>query len=82
MFLACRSLERGNKLKAELDADARQHGVTQPFTEVLELDLASLESVRSFAEGWRKRGRPLHVLVNNAGMWGVGGESHVSQSGA
>ncbi len=34
-------------------------------TEVRELDLADLASVRAFAEGW---GRPITALVNNAGI--------------
>lgn len=35
--------------------------------EARELDLASLDSVRTFAEAW-PAGRPLHALVNNAGV--------------
>lgn len=38
-----------------------------------QLDLASLRSVRAFAERWRRRKAPLHVLVNNAGMFSMGG---------
>lgn len=34
-------------------------------TEVRELDLASLESVRAFASGW---GGEIHLLINNAGV--------------
>lgn len=37
--------------------------------EVLPLDLADLDSVRSFAEDWQ--GRPLDLLVNNAGIMAV-----------
>jgi NAD(P)-dependent dehydrogenase (short-subunit alcohol dehydrogenase family) len=40
----------------------------------MELDVASLESVRAFARAWRARGdRSLHVLVNNAGVFAMGG---------
>jgi NAD(P)-dependent dehydrogenase (short-subunit alcohol dehydrogenase family) len=31
-------------------------------------DISSLESVRSFAAEHKRSGKPLHVLVNNAGM--------------
>ena len=41
-------------------------------TQVEQLDLASLRSVRAFAERWRRRKAPLHVLVNNAGMFSMG----------
>ena len=32
------------------------------------LDLKSLDGVRSFVEEFEKQGKPLHILVNNAGM--------------
>lgn len=54
---------------------ACQHAVQQlnPDVQVEQLDLASLRSVRAFAERWRRRKAPLHVLVNNAGMFSMGG---------
>jgi NAD(P)-dependent dehydrogenase (short-subunit alcohol dehydrogenase family) len=36
--------------------------------EVGEMDLADLDSVRAFARYWLATGRPLHGLVNNAGI--------------
>lgn len=39
----------------------------------MQLDLASLRSVRTFADSWRRRNGPLHVLVNNAGIFSMGG---------
>jgi NAD(P)-dependent dehydrogenase (short-subunit alcohol dehydrogenase family) len=33
------------------------------------LDLGSLVSVRTFAEGFIATGRPLHILINNAGYF-------------
>ena len=36
--------------------------------EVAEMDLADLASVRAFARSWLESGRPLHGLVNNAGI--------------
>ncbi|EFJ45954.1 hypothetical protein VOLCADRAFT_93690 [Volvox carteri f. nagariensis] len=38
--------------------------------ESMDLDLGRLSSVRSFAEEWRRRGLPLHLLVCNAGVMG------------
>jgi NAD(P)-dependent dehydrogenase (short-subunit alcohol dehydrogenase family) len=32
------------------------------------LDLASLESVRSFASEWQEQGQPIDLLINNAGV--------------
>jgi NAD(P)-dependent dehydrogenase (short-subunit alcohol dehydrogenase family) len=39
--------------------------------EVEALDLADLRSVRAFIDRYRSSGRPLHLLVNNAGIMGV-----------
>ena len=39
----------------------------------MELDLLSLDSVVRFAEEWNSRSRPLHVLINNAGIFSIGG---------
>lgn len=39
----------------------------------MELDLLSLESVVSFAEAWNARSGPLHALINNAGIFSIGG---------
>jgi len=32
------------------------------------MNLASLKSVKAFAEKWKKTGRPVHILINNAGV--------------
>ena len=42
--------------------------------ELMELDLASFDKVRSFVKEWRSKNQPLHILVNNAGM----PESHMN----
>jgi len=55
VVLACRNTDSAR------DAAAKIHG----STEVAELDLASLESVRRFAEGLEG---PVDILVNNAGV--------------
>lgn len=40
---------------------------------VMEVDLLSLHSVARFAEAWNARLGPLHVLINNAGIFSIGG---------
>jgi NAD(P)-dependent dehydrogenase (short-subunit alcohol dehydrogenase family) len=40
---------------------------------VMELDLISLDSVVKFADAWNARMAPLHVLINNAGIFTIGG---------
>jgi NAD(P)-dependent dehydrogenase (short-subunit alcohol dehydrogenase family) len=63
VILACRSPERGG---AALD-DLRQ-SVPESALELGELDLSSLESVRSFAKTMHERLERLDILCNNAGI--------------
>jgi len=58
---ACRRVEAGREATAHL---AGESGAV----EVAELDLASLNSVRRFAEAFKTRHRRLDGLVNNAGV--------------
>jgi NAD(P)-dependent dehydrogenase (short-subunit alcohol dehydrogenase family) len=55
VVLAVRDTGRGEEVAATLDGT----------TEVRELDLADLDSVHAFAEGWDG---PLDILINNAGV--------------
>jgi len=58
VVLAVRDVTRGEQAAAGMAGD----------TEVRELDLADLASVRRFAAGWNE---PIDVLVNNAGVMAV-----------
>lgn len=63
VVMACRNQEKGRQalesIKAEIpDADL----------ELMELDLADLESVKAFAYAFRQRFEKLDVLLNNAGL--------------
>lgn len=66
LILACRDLSKGQDAVARLREEAPGARV-----EVASLDLASLASVRDFAEKELARQRPLHVLINNAGVMAV-----------
>jgi retinol dehydrogenase 12 len=63
VILACRSLEKADKAKADIE---RSTGKTD-VVEVWHLDLGSYESVKAFAKRAESLQR-LDVLVNNAGL--------------
>ena len=63
VVLAVRSLEKGEAAKAAILQEA-----PSATLDVRHLDLADLASVRAFADSISADGRPLHVLVNNAGV--------------
>lgn len=68
VVLAARSLAKATALEAEIKAAGGS-------CETLELDTSSLESVRVAATRYLDAGRPLDVLINNAGMAGQRGLS-------
>ena len=63
VVLACRSIEKARAAAALITAARSQASV-----DVMELDLAHLESVHNFARNFGARHRNLHVLCNNAGV--------------
>ena len=44
-----------------------------PRFQVLQLDVSCLSSVWHFIDEWGSSMRPLHVLINNAGIFNMGG---------
>jgi retinol dehydrogenase 12 len=70
VYLGCRSQARGEAAVADIAAETGSSAVGY-----LPLDLADLASVRRCASEFRALGRPLHVLVNNAGVGGRRGRT-------
>jgi retinol dehydrogenase-12 len=66
VVLACRSLE---KTQPVLDGIRSAGG----SADMVALDLGDLDQVRTCAEGLLKTDRPIHVLLNNAGLAGTRG---------
>ena len=54
--------------KAESIAKDIRQSTKNPNVEVEKLDLASLASVNEFVKRYLEKKRPLHILVNNAGI--------------
>lgn len=55
------------------DANTSERADADNMMQVALLDVASQASVRSFAARWTTAGRPLHVLINNAGIFSFSG---------
>lgn len=69
VFLACRSREKTEPVLQ--DIAQRSGGAAK--AEFLALDLEDFASVRACAAQFLARGRPLHMLINNAGLAGKKG---------
>lgn len=63
VILACRNLE-----KAQVACNTILQAAPNAKVEVMELDLASLASVRTFAEAFKAKYGKLDLLINNAGV--------------
>ncbi len=68
VFIACRSA-----VKAERALRYIRSSTGNPYVEFLPLDLSSLDSVRAFVQLFQEKQLPLHVLVNNAGIFSTRG---------
>ncbi|WP_066415945.1 oxidoreductase [Halorubrum aethiopicum] len=67
VVMACRSVDRGERAAAEV----RESSSADSDLDVRECDLASLDSVRSFAEGLAADYDAVDVLCNNAGVMAI-----------
>ena len=63
VILACRSMEKGEAAKQDIEATTKRNGVV----EVWSLDLSSYDSVKAFAERAKSLKR-LDSIVENAGI--------------
>lgn len=68
VYLACRSETRTRPVIEEI-----QRLTGRPAAEWLELDLADTRSIHACAQRFLDLGRPLHLLINNAGLAGARG---------
>jgi NAD(P)-dependent dehydrogenase (short-subunit alcohol dehydrogenase family) len=66
VVLACRRPDAAHDAAARIAAE-----VPGAAAEIMELDLASLASVRAFAGAFLDRHKALHILCNNAGVMAV-----------
>ncbi|KAM8714251.1 hypothetical protein ACLKA7_014394 [Drosophila subpalustris] len=64
VYMACRDESRAEKARNEIIKETNNNNVF-----FRELDLASLESIRKFVEGFKKEQDKLHILINNAGIF-------------
>lgn len=67
VFFTSRDMGKGEGVKTMLEREAQDEG-REARIEVLEMEMASLASVRRAAEEFKGRSEGLNVLVNNAGL--------------
>jgi NAD(P)-dependent dehydrogenase (short-subunit alcohol dehydrogenase family) len=63
VIMACRNIKKAENSRLEIIKTFPDAGI-----EIMELDLNSLKSVRSFANSFRNKYKQLHFLVENAGI--------------
>ena len=65
IYIACRDLKRGEDALNEIRQKSKSEDVF-----FLQLDLASLDSIREFSKKFHSLESKLHILINNAGVMG------------
>lgn len=65
IYIACRDKKRGGDALIEIKKQSGSENV-----HFLQLDLASLDSVREFVKKFKEHEKKLDILVNNAGIYG------------
>lgn len=80
VVMAVRNLKAANELIQKWQEEWSGKGLPLNI-EAMELDLLSLDSVVRFAEAWNARLGPLHVLINNAGIFSIGEPQKFSKDG-
>jgi NAD(P)-dependent dehydrogenase (short-subunit alcohol dehydrogenase family) len=75
VLLGCRNIAKGNAALQRLENELRlcredlsSSASALGSAELIELDMASLASIRAFAAAFAARGVPLDLLINNAGV--------------
>jgi NAD(P)-dependent dehydrogenase (short-subunit alcohol dehydrogenase family) len=63
VVMPVRSRDKGEAVAAELRSSTGNSAI-----EIADLDLGDYSSVRAFADAFLASGRPLHILINNAGI--------------
>lgn len=66
VYLACRSLERGNAAAAQVTQKVGEKSADR--VHCWKLDTSDLDSVRAFCEKWKQEGKKIDMLVHNAGI--------------
>ena len=64
LVLPVRDIEKGEQAKKQIIG-----GSGNPEVYLMECDLGSFDSIRSFAKAFTKRFDRVHMLINNAGIW-------------
>ena len=67
VIMACRDLARADTARQKLLTQSKGR-IEENRLELMRLDLGSLKSVRTFAKEFVAQRRPLHLLINNAGV--------------
>lgn len=73
VILPCRDPIRGEKAAEEIRAAQRSSG-HEVDVKVVEMDLSDLSSVEACVKNVTELDCPLHLLINNGGIYDLGGE--------
>lgn len=65
IIFTSRNEEKGKRIQEELIQNSQNESI-----EMMPCELASFQSIRDFAKAFQSKYSELHILINNAGVWG------------
>ena len=69
--ITVRNVEKGNAVVAELEAKLKEEGIDAKPIAVMKMDNCDFESIRGFADEFKKQYDRLDIVCNNAGVMGL-----------
>lgn len=76
VVMACRNLEKSKKVQDEIIAVSKNDNVL-----LMQLDMSSFESIKSFADEFKRKFSKLDILINNAAYFNHGEDYRLSADG-
>jgi len=76
VIIACRDLPQ-----CQITSKQISQLTSNPKVESMALNLASFKSIRQFASDFQRRSLPIHILINNAGVWMAPGNRSFTEDG-
>eukprot|EP01018_Ginkgo_biloba_P030811 Gb_19713 [translate_table: standard] len=81
VIMACRNTRVASELDQEWQRQQKEVNGNPLSIEVMELELMCLASVKAFAANLLSRRAPLHILINNAGIYRMGEPQKFTRDG-
>lgn len=64
VYIGCKDVNKAKDVVHNISVETKNENL-----HLIQLNLASFDSIREFAKEFIKQNQPIHILINNAGVW-------------